>query len=89
MNNFTMLQNEINELKIGADDDLMDVANKLHDQLHCASNSSSSREDLSEFLKSDNDVLDSGAIDEDTGLWETVRSIQDGIINEFGEEEKK
>lgn len=88
MSAFESLQNEINNLKIDASNDLMEVLNKLHDQFNRASNAKWSREELSEIIKSEDDVLDTGLIEEDTGLWEEIRSIQDGIINFFGEEKK-
>ena len=87
MNTFEAIQEDINNLKVGADENLIDLANELHQQFNTASNASWSREELADFIKSDNDVLDSDVVDSETGLYEDIRNIQDAIINFFGEDE--
>lgn len=82
------IKKSINDLKIDADVELMDLLNELHNQLEVAGNAEWDRDELSDFIKSDNDVLDSGVISEDSALWEEIRNIQDSIIAFFGEEKK-
>ncbi len=83
MNTFNELEKEINSFKRLN----QEAGNLLHIQLHHASNSEWSREDLSELLKSENDAVD--LLDNELLAFEkmqsTVRNIQDGIINYFGE----
>lgn len=83
MNTFNELEKEINTIK----ELNQEAGNLLHTQLHNASNSEWSREDLSELLKSENDAVD--LLDNELLAFEemqnTVRNIQDGIINFFGE----
>lgn len=76
MDTYLTIQNEINNLK-DVHEDYNDQINKLHKQMIVAQNSYFSREDLSEYLKSEDDVCDK--IDNEA-LIEEVRNIQDLII---------
>ena len=80
------IQNQINSLKANfcEDENITSQLNILHDQLNKAGAAEWSREELSNFLKSDNDILDSGVIHEETILYADIRNIQDQIINFFG-----
>lgn len=88
MNGLEQLQKEINDLKIDANEELLEVLVKLHEQLSHASSAKWSKGDLADLLMSEDDVLDMGVVDGETGLWEDIRDIQHGIINFFGEEKK-
>lgn len=82
---YASIQAKINDLKAGADEELMNQLNILHDQFNRAGAAEWSKDELSDLIKSDSDILDSGVIDEETALWDQVREIQDDIILFFGE----
>jgi hypothetical protein len=87
INNQTQdIQDKINSLKVSfcEDSDVSDLLDTLHAQLELAKHSESTRKELSELIKSEDDVLDLNLIDEDTELYEDIRNIQDQIINFFG-----
>lgn len=77
------IEKNINDLKEGSSNEEMNALNELHQQFFAAGNASRSKEELQEWLKSDNDVLD--GFEQDTEFYENVRSIQDSIINFFAE----
>jgi len=89
MNTYEQIQNYINELKINASEELMEQLNILHDQLNRAGNGEWSTEDLSDYIKSTEDILDSGVVDEETALWSDIRNIQDTIISFYGSSKKQ
>jgi hypothetical protein len=79
------LENKINELKDGCvNDGQMTALNKLHDQLIRASNSETKSSDLSELLKSDDDILNEHTFEPCSYIWQEVREVQDLIIQAFG-----
>ncbi len=77
------IQDQINLQKEIASEVEMEALIALHDQLGRASSAEWSKEELSELLKSENDILD--GFEQDTGFYEEVRNIQDQIITSFGE----
>lgn len=80
---FNTIQAEINTLKIGADEALMDCLNQLHEQLQRAVDAYWTREELKRLILGE-DVLMLGAVECDTGLWQQIREIQMEIIDTFG-----
>lgn len=86
MNTLHKIENKINELKID-NSKLMESLNILHGQLLDASNSDWTRSELGDYLKSENDILDSDDFNQETQLFEDIRNIQDEIINYFGNDE--
>ena len=79
---FTTIEAQINILKDYADDTQFEALNKLHAQLNQAANAEWTKDELSNLIKSDDDVLDN--FEKDTAFYEAVREIQDGIILFFG-----
>ena len=77
---YITIENEINKVKEWN----AEAGNKLHDQMSHAQNAKWSREELSEYLKSDEDVADMFYSDDDQQHAE-IREIQDSIINFYGE----
>lgn len=69
---YESIQSEINDLKIDANESEMEVLDRLHDHLILAGSASWSE------LRN---VLDN--FDQDTGFFESVRSIQDSIVDFF------
>lgn len=61
-----------------------EVGNELHNQLFHAGNSKWSVEDLSEYMKSDHDVVDMFDCDD---ILEEIRNFQDWVIGYFGEQD--
>ena len=61
-----------------------EIGNDLHRQFHHAKNSSWTKGELSEYIKSDNNVADEYYTDEYQQHLD-IREIQDLIINFFGE----
>jgi len=80
MTTFDNIEKAINNVKNWN----QEAGNELHNQFHHAQNSNWSIADLSEYIKSDNDVADEHYSDEDSQHAE-IREIQDSIINFFGE----
>ena len=82
-----MTYSEINEmifnLKVDANEKELECLNTLHDQFNKAGNAEFTINELSEFLKSENDCLD--GLEQDSWFYEDVRNIQDAIINYFSE----
>ena len=60
------------------------AGNELHDQMNHAQSSEWSRSELSDYIKSDNDVADEHYEPGDPRHAE-IREIQDSIINFYGE----
>lgn len=85
-NTFETIQYQINSLQVSfcEDETMSDILVELYDQLNFAMSAEHTREYLSEFIKTDNDVLDCGYIADNTMLYEDIRNIQDQIINRFG-----
>jgi hypothetical protein len=83
MNSLNTIETQINLQKELANESEMKALMELHEQLLRVANSEWSLNDLSDFIKSESDVLD--GFEQDTGFFETVRNIQDQIINAFGE----
>lgn len=80
METYEKIQNDINAVKKWN----QEAGNKLHEQMHRAQNSSWTKEELSELLKSDEDVADEFYSEDDTQHVE-IRNIQDEIIGFYGE----
>jgi len=78
MNTYQKIEAAINNIK----NIHQEAGNELHQQLFHAGNSGWSREDLSEYVKSDNDVVDHFGCE---NILDEIREIQDSIINFFGE----
>ena len=81
---YLTIQAEINTLKIGADEALMDCLNQLHGQLQRAVDAYWTREELEELIIGKQNMLDSGVVEEDSILWQQIREIQMKIIDTFG-----
>lgn len=81
---YESIQSQINALKIDADEALMDQLNILHNQLIQAGNAKWTRGELIRLVQFEDDILDSGVIEEETALWDEIREIQHNIINYFG-----
>jgi len=83
---FKSIEAKINEIKgLCTDDNELTALNKLHSQLIFASNAMWTIEELSEELKSENDVLDMAHMeDKNFFYYDNVRNIQDDIIYTFG-----
>jgi len=83
MNAFQRIEIKINGFKSLN----QEAGNLLHEQLHFASNSSRDTSELSDMLKSDDDATD--LLDKELAafeeMYETVREIQDDIIQSFAE----
>ena len=80
MGTFQNIEKEINGVKNWN----QEAGNKLHQQFHNASSSQWSTEELTNLLKSDEDVADEFYELGDIQHAE-IRNIQDSIINFFGE----
>lgn len=76
---YLTIEAEINALKIGADEALVDCLNQLHGQLQRAFNAEYTRDELKELILG-GDVLMLGAVEYDTRLWKQIREIQGKII---------
>lgn len=81
---FNTIQAEINTLKIGAEEALMDCLNQLHEQLQRAVDAYWTREELEGLIIGKQNILDSGVVEEDSILWRQIREIQMEIIDTFG-----
>ena len=75
---------EINALNINEAE--KPVVCTLRFQLNQAKNNTWMRRDLSRLIKTDNDVLDTGLVAEESQLWADIRDIQDGIICCYSED---
>lgn len=86
MSKFKSIEAKINEIKdLCTDDSIQTALNKLHSQLIFASNAMWTIEELSEEIKSENDVLDMVGLEEGNfHYFDHVRSVQDDIIYTFG-----
>jgi len=80
MNTFETIEQLINAVK----EYNQEAGNELHDQMHRAQNAEWTREELSEFLKTDNDVADAYYNDGEAQHAD-IRNIQDMVINFYGE----
>ncbi len=86
MTTFEKIQKEISALKNNTDAELDLIINELHEQLSTAFSEKWTKEYLSDYIKSDHDVLVTGCgIEEDSLIWAEIRNIQDSIIGYFGE----
>ena len=72
MEAYEKIQNDINAVKEWN----QEAGNKLHDQMHKAQNASWTKEELSDLLKSDDDVADE-FYGEDDARHAEIRNIQD------------
>ena len=81
MTNVKKIENAINNIK----EINQDAGNELHTQMHHAQNVKWTREDLSTYMKSDNDIADIHYCDNDA-MHEAIREIQDDIIMFYGED---
>ena len=79
---FKSIRESINSLAV----DRLDagIITTLRAQLDYASVAKLTSFDLSEYLKSDNDVLDSNELNPESKLWSDIREIQDTIICYYG-----
>lgn len=84
MGNYLKIEKEINSVKEWN----MEAGNELHNQMSHAQNATWTREELSEYIKSDNDVADQYYSVGDQ-QHDEIRNIQDSIISFYGEEENK
>lgn len=80
METFETIQNLINDVK----EYNQEAGNELYEQLRIAQNEQWSNGDLSDLLKSEDDVADSFYNDDDSQHAD-IRNIQDMIINFYGE----
>tara|TARA_R100000951_G_scaffold116755_1_gene130446 strand:+ start:8792 stop:9034 length:243 start_codon:yes stop_codon:yes gene_type:complete len=80
MNTFESIQTLINEVK----EYNQEAGNELHEQVSKVQSAQWSKEELSDLLKSDNDVADTYYNENDCQHAE-IRNIQDMIINLYGE----
>jgi hypothetical protein len=80
MHTYQKIENEINKIK----EINMEAGNILHDQMHRAQNSKWTFDDLSNLLKTENDVADLFFSD-DEGRHSDIRNIQDSIINFYSD----
>ncbi len=76
------IESKINNMKIGATDDQVEVLVKLQDQLSHSANARWTEEDLKELIFSDSDVL-THYKDEEDYFFAEVREIQHEICSEF------
>jgi hypothetical protein len=68
------------------DENEIDIHNRLGNQLHRAANSFYTKEELSDIIFSDDDVLSAqDIIKEDSKKWLAIRDIQHDIVNFFGD----
>jgi hypothetical protein len=81
MNTYFEIENEINLLK----ESHQDAGNVLHEQFYKASIAEWSVYELSDYIKSDEDVITDFNLDGFL-VATRIRNIQDAIINFFGEE---
>ncbi|WP_086931637.1 hypothetical protein [Agarilytica rhodophyticola] len=75
---------EINFQKEMANDLEMEVLNELHNHLNVAMNAKWSRDDLSKKIENESEALLD--IEEGSGFYKTVKSIQHKIIDALGEQ---
>ena len=75
METWEKIINDINKIK----EYNIEAGNILHDQMHCAQNARFSFDELSDYLKEDDDVADLYFSDNEE-LHKEVRDIQDSII---------
>ncbi len=79
---YQTLQNEINELKIDfTSESEIDALNELHNQFNLLSASNLDEDEISDMVKGEFDVLTH--FDQDTYFYESIRNIQDSMINFF------
>lgn len=78
---FNKIEQNINAIK----EISQDIGNDLHEQYHKASCSRWLKEDLRDFILSDNDVTETFNVSEDDLLFPDIRNIQHAIIGFFGE----
>ena len=75
METYEKIQNEINSVKEWN----QEAGNKLHEQMNRAQNADWTEEELSELMKSEEDVADE-FYSEDDPRHDEIRNIQDAII---------
>ena len=83
---FNKIMNRINALNLDSNEDEFEIANRLKNQLHRASNSFYTKDDLSDIIFSDDDVLSGQDIIEfESKKWLDIRDIQHDIVNFFSD----
>ena len=84
MNIYEKILNAINEINPNADEDLFEVQNNLRDCLFTAANTECSKDELSDYILSTNDILDTtSSINEESELYLQIRDLQHDIISSF------
>lgn len=78
------IMTEIQNFRFGARPEVKRALNMLSDQFDDAAENDYTRAELEDLLKTENDVLDLGGIEEGSEEWGAIRNIQDSIINFFG-----